>query len=75
MKKKKTLRERIIKILGTWPSWATEDNEVLQNPLFQKNNEQEAYAWYTHVKVEKLSPESFDYEDYYYDNDNQHWFD
>ena len=81
MKEKKTpmknhFRERIIKILGTWPSWATEDNEVLKHPLFEKKDEEEAKAWYEHVKVCFLSPESFDYEDYApYDNDYSHWFD
>ena len=70
-----SIRKKIEKILGYWPKWATEDNQILRHPLFNKKNEHEAESWYQHVKVEKQDPDTFDYDDYMpYDNDNLHYF-
>ena len=66
--------KRTVRELGTWPEWATLDNEVLKNPRFKKQHAHEAESWNQHVHKDKKDPKHFDPEDYApYDGEGFHW--
>lgn len=68
------LKDKVKRILGFLPTWFTDDNPVLKHPQFNRENTAEAEAWYQFVKKENNDPRNFDYEDFYYEEDNSHWW-